>query len=323
MPQTSPGAARPPRAAAAVLLSLAAHGALLLALAALPARTPQRALTVEPTVVEGCTLSLAPLPGPHPKPGLPDGGVRLEAEEFEVSVDALPPSPRPVPAPSPTALVKGPAEPARPVSPPGSPGAGGSGAVPGPGPGAGQGGGGGGVGLFPVPPGARSVVYVIDHSVSMGLHGALRLALNELLASLRRLPDGTQFQVVLYNHHAETLCIHHRFDLAVLDAAAREEVARAVVNLAATGGSNHREALRQALAEALRQALALGPDVLYLVTDGAEMSAAEVLAVTRLNQRPTAIHAIELGRGGRPADSPLYRLASDNRGTYRCVAPAE
>jgi hypothetical protein len=159
------------------------------------------------------------------------------------------------------------------------------------------------------------VVYVIDHSVSMGLHGSLRLARRELLESLRRLPDGTRFQVVLYNRHPETLYIHHRFDLAVLDAAARAEVARAVERLTATGGSDH--------GAALGQALRFRPDVLYLVTDGADLSEAVVRAVTNLNQRPTAIHAVELGRRGRPADSPLYRLARLNRGTYRCVAPEE
>jgi hypothetical protein len=169
-----------------------------------------------------------------------------------------------------------------------------------------------------VPPGARRVVFVIDHSISMGPHGALRLALRELLAGLSRLPDGTQFQVVLYNHHVETLRLQHRYDLAVLDAVSRTEVAQAVANLGASGGSDHRAALRQALN--------FQPDVLYLVTDGADLSAAEVNALTLLNQNRnqgrTSIHAIELSRR-QAADSPLRRLASANGGTYRCVPPAE
>jgi hypothetical protein len=302
MPQTSPGRRR--RGAAAVLLSLSAHVGLLLALAALPTRAPRRGLSVETTVVEGCTLSIAPLPGPHPRPGLLDGGVRLkEPDEVELPIDLAPPHP-----PSPAAGVKGPpAGPAAPAALGGS----GSPSLPG----AGQG---GGAGLLPVPPGARRVVYVIDHSVSMGLHGALRLALHELLASLGRLPDGTQFQVVLYNHHAETLRLNRHYDLAVLDAATRQEVAQAVADLAASGGSDHRAALTQALN--------LRPDVLYLVTDGAELSAAEVNALTLLNrarnQGRTAIHAVELGRG-RADDSPLRSLASANGGTYRRVPPAE
>jgi hypothetical protein len=306
MPQTSPGGAR--RGAAAVLLSLAAHGALLLALAALPARTPPRALTVETTVVQGCTLGLAPLPGPHPRPGLPGGGVRMkEPDDVEVA-GTLPRSPQPAPSPSPAALAPGAPPEAAGLT---SPGAGGG--APRPEPGAGQG---GGAGLFPVPPGARRVVYVIDHSVSMGLHGSLRLARGELLASLGRLADGTLFQVVPYNHFAEPLYIHHSSDLVALDAAAREEAARAVAALQPSGGSDHGRALRRALL------LRPPPEVLYLVTDGAELSAAEVLALTRLNQGRTAIHAVELGRG-RPADSPLRQLASYNRGTYRCVAPGE
>jgi hypothetical protein len=312
MPQTS--AARPLRGAAAVLLSLAAHGALLLSLAALPAGAPRRRLSVECTVVEGCTLGLAPLPGPHPRPGLPGGDVRLiDPPDYPVSV--LPDHAQPPPPPPRGAAAKGPPAGAAPaaVRPP-PPGAGG-GSVAGPPTGAGPGGGGGRPALFPTPAGAGRVVYVIDHSVSMGLNGSLRLALRELLDSLSRLPDGTQFQVVLYNHRPDTLYIHHRFDLAVLDAAARADVARAVANLTATGGSDHRSALEQALK--------FRPDVLYLVTDGAELSAAEVLALTRLNQGRAAIHAVELGRRGRPADSPLRALANSNRGTYRCVEPGE
>ncbi len=97
------------------------------------------------------------------------------------------------------------------------------------------------------------------------------------------------------------------------DAAARQDVERAVANLTACGGSNHRAALEQALK--------FRPDVLYLVTDGAELGATEVNALTSLNQGRTAIHAVELG--GRGADSPLRTLANANGGSYRCVAPGE
>lgn len=307
MPQ-APGA-RPPRGAAtAVLISLAGHGALLLALAALPARAPRRGLAVDCIAVEGCTLSLAPLPGPHPRPGLEDGGVRMiDPPDFPVSVTE-PSPPRPAPSPTPTAAAKGPpAEPVRAVAPPAHDGAGGSPAGPGVG--------GGRPALFPTPAGAGRVVYVIDRSVSMGLNGSLRLALRELLDSLSRLPDGTRFQVVLYNQRPDLLYIHHRFDLAVLDAAARADVERAVANVTASGDTNHRAALQQALM--------FQPDVLYLVTDGADLSAAEVSALTRLNQGRTAIHAVELGRRGRPGDSPLQALARFNGGTYRCVTPGE
>jgi hypothetical protein len=158
------------------------------------------------------------------------------------------------------------------------------------------------------------VVYVIDRSVSMGLNGSLRLALRELLDSLKRLPDGTRFQVVLYNQRPDMLYLQHHYDLAVLDDTARRAVAQAVANLTAFGGSNHREALEQALN--------FRPDVLYLVTDGADLGPAEVNALTRLNQGRTAIHAVELGRHGGP-DSPLHALANANGGSYRVVAPAE
>src|SRR5262249_61982066 len=47
--------------------------------------------------------------------------------------------------------------------------------------------------FFGVPTQARSIVYVIDHSISMGFNGALEAAKREVLASLASLPPTTRF----------------------------------------------------------------------------------------------------------------------------------
>jgi hypothetical protein len=165
-----------------------------------------------------------------------------------------------------------------------------------------------------VPEAARSVVYVLDRSVSMGLHDALAAARGELLAGLRRLPATTRFQVIPYNHRAEPLYVDGRADLLPADPATLGQVARAVEALQPSGGSDH--------GQALRRGLAFRPDLLFLVTDADDLRPDEVLAVTRFNRGRTVIHTVELSR--RPparGDSPLRRLAAGNGGTYRCAPP--
>jgi hypothetical protein len=161
---------------------------------------------------------------------------------------------------------------------------------------------------------ARSVVYVVDRSASMGLNGAWARACREVRASLSRLPAGTRFQVIPYNRQAEPLVLQGSLDLAASGPAAPDEVTRALDALHPGGSTDH--------ARALRRGLAFRPDFLFLLTDADDLGEKEVASVTTFNQRRTAIHTVELSRRQhtRP-DSPLARLAADNRGTYRRVSP--
>jgi hypothetical protein len=129
---------------------------------------------------------------------------------------------------------------------------------------------------------------------------------------LRKLPPAARFQVIAYNRRAEPLLAGRPSGLLPADPATVEEVARLVAGLDASGGTDH--------AGAVRRGLLLRPDVLFLVTDAAELAAQEVQALTRLNQGRTAVHVVELGRGraGEPA-AALRRLAAGNGGTYRRV----
>ncbi len=173
-------------------------------------------------------------------------------------------------------------------------------------------GGAGGAGaIFQVGRPARSVVYVIDRSSSMG-GGLLAGAVRELHACLKRLPAQTQFQVVVYHDQAETL-----LPIRGLVAASAENVARAELaleQLRPEGGTNH---LR-----ALQTALSLGAEVIYFLTDADDLSDEDRREITQLNRGRSIIHTIELNVANRDhVNMPLQVLARENRGRYQAVLP--
>ncbi len=172
----------------------------------------------------------------------------------------------------------------------------------------------GSTGCFAVGRPARRVVYVIDRSASMGLGGLLTAATRELHAALERLPVTTHFQVILYHDQAEALL---RGPTELLPATT-ENVQRATQLLGemrAEGGTNH--------LQALRLALSMAPEVIYLLTDADDLSDADRREVTRINLRTRAvIHTIELNLANRNrTNMPLQVLARDNRGRYQAVNP--
>jgi hypothetical protein len=155
-------------------------------------------------------------------------------------------------------------------------------------------------------------VYVIDRSSSMGLHGALAAARQQLLASLEQLPATARFQIIVYNRTAEPVLANQ----PGLMPASRENLQRVATQLStltAEGGTDH--------PPALRRALALHPDVVFFLTDADDLTAEDLRAVTRLNPgRHTVIHAIELNTRNRDRpDMPMHVLARDSRGTYQAV----
>src|SRR5262249_23000898 len=153
---------------------------------------------------------------------------------------------------------------------------------------------------------ARTIVYVIDRSMSMGLGGALATAKQELLASLERLPATARFQVIAYNRSAEPLLLGS----GGLEPATPEKKRRAaslIEGLDAVGGTEH--------VPALKRALALRPDVIYFLSDGDDLQAEQVRALTVFNRGRSIIHAIELGHTRRTGENrSLQILARENHG---------
>ncbi len=264
-----------------LLLSLALHSLLVLALWFWPTRTRSPTLTIDSTRITLDTRMLEPrastlLPAPEMPSDLrgPDVHTSLAPQLLE--------APDPVGA----ATVR---ERSSPPLPDSRGSEGGS--------------------LFPLPAMAASVVYVLDRSVSMGVNRKLDFARGELIASLRRLPPSARFQVIDYNEYAETLIFDGRTDLLPAEPAIVDR-AVAFLNTRDAGGTTNHVA-------ALRRALNLHADVIYFLTDADDLKGEDVAALTRQNHG-CIIHTIELTRAARP-EGPLAQLARDNRGTYRRV----
>ncbi len=303
-PSRKPSVAR--RVAAAVLLSLGLHGLIVLGLWFAPVSPPASTAAVDPTQVPQDYPALG-LDDAPPPPGAYAPGSPLKRPDPEVKpasfdvkvVDAPPSSPGPA---APNVAGPGAAAP-------------GLGDAPDATSGVGDGPGDGGPCALAVGKDAKTVVYVVDRSMSMGFHGALARARREVLASLRRLPPTARFQVIAYNREAEPLSIDGRSDLLSADENTLRRVVDAVSALRAGGGTDH--------GNALRRAIALHPDVLYFLTDADDVSPDDVRTVTRLNGRRTVIHAIEVSGAASRPDGPLHKLAADNGGTFQRLDPDE
>lgn len=168
----------------------------------------------------------------------------------------------------------------------------------------------------------RRFVYVIDRSFSMANDRALQAAKLELLASLQRLNESQQFQIIFYNNEFVVLDTRGgRFDVFRGTDAQRLRVSEQVAAIQPSGGTRH--------LPALLEALKFNPDVIFLLTDGAAESALDrrdLEDVRRHNRNGAHIHCIEFGRGARSAlgeaGNFLKDLARENDGkyTYRNVS---
>jgi hypothetical protein len=166
--------------------------------------------------------------------------------------------------------------------------------------------------FFQIETDARSIVYVIDCSASMGQDDGLLRAKAELLASLNQLPAATLFQVIPYNSRAEPLCINGRLDLVPANAENKRAAALLIADLQAVGATRH--------LQALHQALALRPEVIFFLTDGDDLAAAEIAALTRFNGGKTIVHTIGLRVAGQAVPpGSLQILAQVNHGSFRIV----
>jgi hypothetical protein len=166
--------------------------------------------------------------------------------------------------------------------------------------------------MFAPAPTAKSVVFVLDRSGSMGHADAYRRACTAVLANLAEWPPTTMFQIVPYNSQASPLCVNASTGLLPNNQETVEQVATLLAALPPTGWTNHRCGLHTGLL--------LAPDVLYLVTDADDLTADDVRAITTLNHGRTVIHTIEMhsSYAGRPTGA-LAQLANTNQGTYRRV----
>jgi Ca-activated chloride channel family protein len=184
------------------------------------------------------------------------------------------------------------------------------------GPAAGDGGTAGETSFLGISDSGKRFVYVIDSSSSMADYGALRVAKSELLASLERLTETQQFQVLFANSGRITTLDAGRFGVFHGTDTGRLDVRQQAASVQPDAGTDH--------FAALRAGLKFEPDVLFYLSDAGEppLTTADLQKLKTLN-RGTRIHAIEFGLGavspdasGRYPPSFLTRLASENDGQY-------
>jgi len=199
----------------------------------------------------------------------------------------------------------------------------GAGLIPGSGAGGGGGrggGSGGGVGRG-IGPGTeffgsrergRSFAYVIDCSGSMSSRNALDVAKRELLASLDRLPPDVEFSVTFYDLNARKLTdAQGRRGLMPATAANKARVRAQLSAVSPFGGTDHLQALRTALVDK--------PEVIFFLTDAADMTNDNVGTVLS-EAGGSRIQAIEFGVGrDLGQNTPLRRLATTSGGAYSYV----
>ena len=287
----------------AVLFSLAVHGLFALALWALSTgeagamrESPLAEVPVVIVPVEEFTVSLAPALPPQLRPS------SSTASNAEPEADPGPISVRPLPLENEAGATDAAAPIVTQAAPAGT--SSGGAAV------RGTETGDGGSAFFGVPVQARSVVYVIDCSISMGLDDALETAKRELLASIARLPATTRFQVLFYNRDVFALPTGDRDGFLPITAETRQRAAEFAGTLRATAGTDH--------LAALRAALKIRPDVILFITDAEDFTPQHVNTVTRLNEKHAVIHTFEWKRS-LAEEGPLVALAQLNRGVHRVL----
>jgi hypothetical protein len=92
-----------------------------------------------------------------------------------------------------------------------------------------------------------------------------------------------------------------------------EEALRTLEALSAEGSSRH--------VEAMRLALSLRPDRVFLITDAGEMTAAEIAQIRAWNQRGVPLDAVLIGAKPGQA-SAVQALTGSERARYLPLSPA-
>lgn len=156
-------------------------------------------------------------------------------------------------------------------------------------------------------------VYVLDRSGSMYDHGAIRVAKEELVASLSALEPTQQFQVLFYNQSfVELSTSGDRPQMQWATDINRTLARQFISGVQPDGGTDH--------LPALKKALRYQPDHLFFLTDADQpmLSARELNEIKTLNGGRTKIHCVEFGKGPEiSSDNFLKKLARENGGTYR------
>ncbi len=146
-------------------------------------------------------------------------------------------------------------------------------------------------------------VYVVDSSGSMIDEARLARATIELRRSVLALQAPQRFEVIFYNHESNPMPGGPTPRTA--DLQSKNLLISWLRLIEPDGGTDPRAAMRQALG--------LKPDAVFLLSDG-EYPPGTVEEITKFNRRKVPIHCIDLAPG--LAGDHLKRIAAANGGRY-------
>jgi len=175
--------------------------------------------------------------------------------------------------------------------------------------GAGGGGAGGkGASFFGLEAHGRKFVFVVDRSGSMA--GAkLERAKAELIRSVRALERGSTFYTLFFNTAHKAMPAR---DLVRATEGNKRKHFAWVSDIHAGGSTDP--------TSAMKLALSLKPDVIWLLSDGIFHAQAAVVIKGANPRQKVQIHTIAFY--SREGEVVLRRIAEENRGRYRFVSPA-
>jgi Mg-chelatase subunit ChlD len=157
-------------------------------------------------------------------------------------------------------------------------------------------------------------VYVFDRSGSMGVpqNKPLNRAKAELLRSIDALTDLQQFYIIYYNQDQKMFQIDPTGRRIIWANDTNKKLAHQWVdNIAAGGATRH--------ADALKLALRLHPDVIFMLTDGDppdDITADELKQLDRLDGGATVINVIQISPPDAEHDNLLVKLAKHSGGEH-------
>ncbi|MCA9134418.1 MAG: hypothetical protein KDA45_14715, partial [Planctomycetales bacterium] len=161
-------------------------------------------------------------------------------------------------------------------------------------------------------------LYVFDRSESMAGYQAapLKAAKAELIKSIESLGPAHQFQIVFYNDSPLPFGGMKSGGPQMFkgEPASKLAATRFVRDISADGGTRH--------IDALRMALAMGPDVLFFLTDADSFPSSRELEDlhARAARAGTTLHTIQFGSGpNQHGGGWIRQLAETTLGKYRYI----
>jgi Mg-chelatase subunit ChlD len=168
------------------------------------------------------------------------------------------------------------------------------------------------VSLFGVAAEGSKFVYVLDRSDSTD-GKMLAAAKAAILASIEKIDDVHQFQLVVYNDRPKAFNpAGAGGQLAFGTEANREAAKKFLASISAGGGTDH--------AAALSLAIRMHPDVIFLMSDGDDpkLTARDLERIDRLGPG-IIINTIQFGEDRKLEHGFMEKLAKQSGGEYRFV----